>query len=136
LSAKSRAATINPSGMQTDSGARVREGAHIGKTAAPMAAATAARVAWGFGGFLIGAVFWHAIGFWGFLSDVILRTPEPQPGIVAQMAPPLVLPNCTTLVLNRATGETTSVPCADQPPLLEEARVGRQDLALAGPATW
>ncbi len=92
----------------------------------------AAPLAWGFAGFLIGAIFWHVIGFWGFLSEAVLEAPEPQVSVVAREVKPAVPPNCTTLALNRATGETTSVPCADQTPLLEEARMGRHDLALAG----
>jgi hypothetical protein len=88
---------------------------------------------WGFGGFLIGAIFWHAIGFWGFIGEVVLKGPDLHVTTVARAAPPATPANCTTLALNRATGETTSVPCAEQMPLLEEARIGQQDLAFAAP---
>jgi hypothetical protein len=100
-----------------------------------------APIAWGLGGFLIGAIFWHLIGFWGFLSTVVLKGPETavsevvwqQPVMVArqQAIRPATLPNCTVLVLNRSTGLTSGVPCPEHVPMLEEARRGRQDLALA-----
>lgn len=89
-------------------------------------------MAWGLGGFLIGAIFWQAIGFWGVLGEAILKRPEPKVSVVARLALPARLPNCTTLALDRATGRTVSVPCAERVPLLEEARLmGRPDLALA-----
>lgn len=92
----------------------------------------AALLAWGFGGFLIGATFWHFIGFWGFLNEAVLKSPEARVSVVARVVPPTKLPNCTTLALNRATGRTMSVPCAERMPLLEEAGIAsRQDLALA-----
>lgn len=89
-------------------------------------------MAWGFGGFLIGAIFWQVIGFWGVLGEAILKRPEPKVSVVARLALPVRLPNCTTLALDRATGRTVSVPCAERMPLLEEAGlIGRSDLALA-----
>ena len=91
----------------------------------------AAPFIWGFGGFLIGAAFWHLIGFWGFLSTVVLKGPEPQVSVVARQADPAMLRNCTDLALNRSTGQTYAVPCAEQVPVLQEARLGRQDLAYA-----
>lgn len=95
--------------------------------------AHAAPLAWGFGGFLIGAIFWHAIGFWGFLGEVILKSPEPRVSVVARTAPPSSLPNCTALAIDRATGRTRSIPCAETLPLHEEAGLGRQDLAFVEP---
>jgi hypothetical protein len=98
-------------------------------------------IAWGLGGFLIGAVFWHLIGVWGFLGAVVLKEPDAKVSVVIRQQPvaearqeavqPAFLPNCTVLVLDRSTGVTTSVPCPERMPLLEEARYGRQDLALA-----
>jgi hypothetical protein len=97
-----------------------------------------APIAWGLCGFLIGGIFWHHIGVWGFLGAVVLKEPavsvvaRQQPVIVArQRVQPVVLPNCTVLVLDRSTGETSSVSCPDLLPVFEEARRGRQDLALA-----
>lgn len=101
----------------------------------------AAPIAWGLGGFLVGAIFWHVIGFWGFLGTVVLKGPETavsvvtrqQPVVVArqQIVESAILPNCTVLVLDRSTGRTSSVPCPEQLPMLEEARSHRQDLAFA-----
>jgi len=97
-------------------------------------AGRAAIMAWGFGGFLIGAVFWQAIGFWGVLGEAILARHEPKVSVVARVALPAKLPNCTMLALDRATGRTVSVPCPERMPLLEEAGLlGRTDLALAEP---
>jgi len=95
--------------------------------------ARAAPLAWGFGGFLIGAIFWHAIGFWGFLGEVILKGSEPQASVVARTALPASVPNCTALAIDRTTGRTRSIPCAEALHLHEEASVGRQDLAFVEP---
>lgn len=88
---------------------------------------------WGGAGFLIGASFWHVIGVWGVLGTVVLAEPEaPMPAIPdAVMVAMTGLPNCTDLLLDRATGQTRSVPCTETMPMLEEARLGRQDLAFA-----
>ena len=87
---------------------------------------------WGFGGFLIGAIFWQAIGFWGILGEAVVRSLEPKLSAVVRLGSPARLPNCTTLALNRSTGRTSAAPCARQVPLLEEAGLmGRRDLALA-----
>lgn len=98
-------------------------------------------VAWGLGGFVIGAIFWHQIGVWGFLGTVVLKGPETAVSVVSREHPvtvarqrvvePAFLPNCTVLVLNRSSGLTSSVPCPEHLPMLEEARSRRQDLALA-----
>ena len=97
-------------------------------------------IAWGFCGFLIGAIFWHLIGVWGFLGAVVLKVPDPAVSVVARQQPvmvarqravePAALPNCTVLVLDRSTGQTSSVSCPERLPVFEEARRGRQDLAL------
>jgi hypothetical protein len=76
---------------------------------------------WSAGGFLAGALFWHAIGFWQFVSDVVF---DPAPSPTAQMtavAPPsqIALPtiylvdpaNCTALLLDRKTNSTVMQPC-------------------------
>ncbi|MEO8650975.1 MAG: hypothetical protein ABI391_01655 [Hyphomicrobiaceae bacterium] len=100
-----------------------------------------APIAWGLGGFLVGAIFWHLIGFWGFLGTVVLKGPETAVSVVTRQQPvfvvrrlavvPAILPNCTVLVLDRSTGQTSSVPCPEQLPMLEEAQSHRQDLAFA-----
>jgi hypothetical protein len=100
----------------------------------------AATTAWGLSGFLIGAILWHVIGVWGFLGAVVLKAPATPVSVVEQQQPmtvarrpavePAAVPNCTVLVLDRSTGQTTSVSCLEHLPLFEEARRGRQDLAL------
>ena len=99
-----------------------------------------APIAWGLCGFLIGAVFWHLIGVWGFLGAVVLKVQEAPVSVVARQqsvmvvrqpaVEPAALPNCTVLVLDRSTGQTYSISCPEHLPMLEEARRGRQDLAF------
>lgn len=31
--------------------------------------------AWGIGGFLLGIIFWHSLGFWSFVGEVVLKGP-------------------------------------------------------------
>jgi hypothetical protein len=92
-----------------------------------------APVVCGLGGFMIGAALWYLIGVWGFLDTVVLKGTGAPVSVVARqhLVQPATLPNCTVLALNRATGLTSSVPCPEQFPMLEEARSHRQDLALA-----
>lgn len=96
-----------------------------------MFGARATMIGWGFCGFLIGALFWHAIGFWDVIGEEILQRPEAKVSIVARLALPERPPNCTTLALDRSTGRTISVPCSEQMPHLEEASIGRSDLIVA-----
>jgi hypothetical protein len=68
---------------------------------------------WSAGGFLAGALFWHAVGFWRFIA--------PRPEQMAAVAPPsrvslptiyMVEPaNCTALILDRKTNSTVMQPC-------------------------
>lgn len=88
---------------------------------------------WGGGGFIVGAIFWHAIGFWDFMTLVVLgdqesrrRQPDasndwatqvistPTPGR-STLRRPAVATNCTTLVIDRNKGATTGKAC---PPIL------------------
>jgi hypothetical protein len=89
--------------------------------------------AWGLGGFLIGAIFWHAVGFWGVLGAAVLDGPEASAvSVVARPAEVAAgVPNCTVLALNRSTGRTYSVPCPEPMPAFDEARGERQDFAAA-----
>ena len=93
--------------------------------------ARATLIGWGFCGFLIGAIFWEAIGFWCVIGDTILRRPEAKVSIIGRLVLPARARNCTTLALNRSTGRTSSVPCAEPTPLLEEAALGWSDLTVA-----
>ncbi len=106
----------------------------------------ASKLAWCTAGFLIGAAFWHVIGFWSFISYVVLGGPGPQATFAS--ARPLAVasidqvrtsatpatgsrPSCITLALDRATGRTRREPCdATAPPLPHVAASPREDLAL------
>jgi len=93
-------------------------------------------------GFVAGAVFWHLVGFWSFMAEVVLdRTAAAQ----AAVGPPPRLDGvpsvilvkadrCTTLALNRRSNLTVAVPCANDGlalRLLPETAT-RDDLALLG----
>lgn len=83
---------------------------------------------WALCGFLIGAVFWHAVGFWSFLTTVVLNGPE-EIQIVEPQSMPL-LANCTVLVLDRRHGGTRAEPCRSEPLRLEARSTGRADRAV------
>ena len=96
---------------------------------------------WSAGGFLAGAIFWHAIGFWRFLSDVVFD-PAPRSAQMAAIAPPsqVSLPtiymvdpaNCTALILDRKTNSTAMQPCPRNGLALRlEANGERESLAVA-----
>jgi hypothetical protein len=98
---------------------------------------------WAAGGFLGGALFWYAVGFWQFVSDVVL---DPAPSAAAEMtvvaqpseiSPPtiyLVDPaNCTALILDRKTNSTVMKPCPQEGLALRlEASSERESLAVVG----
>lgn len=97
-----------------------------------------AALLWGGSGFLIGAVFWHFIGFWDFMSAVVLGDQEakrraqegggswavrifvphsPARGASAKKGP-AVAATCTSVALDRPSGHTVAKPC---PPILPTA---------------
>jgi hypothetical protein len=98
---------------------------------------------WAAGGFLAGGLFWYAVGFWRFVSDVVL---DPAPSAAAEMtavAPPspvslptiyLVDPaNCTALILDRKTNSTVMKACPQEGLALRlEANSERENLAVVG----
>jgi hypothetical protein len=97
---------------------------------------------WAAAGFLAGAFFWYAVGFWRFVSDVVLA---PAPTAAAEMtavAPPsqisptiyLVDPaNCTALILDRKTNSTVMQPCPQKGLALRlEANSERESLSVVG----
>ncbi|HEX4894666.1 MAG TPA: hypothetical protein VFV47_15425 [Hyphomicrobiaceae bacterium] len=57
-------------------------------------------------GFLLGAVFWHFIGFWGFVREIVYKGP-----VGAQSAVEQTGASCTSLVLDRASGSVRAAPC-------------------------
>jgi hypothetical protein len=106
----------------------------------------AGRLAWWATGFLVGAAFWHLVGFWSFVSYAVLGGPisggygaSARPAAVAStdQAPALYTPasgtraSCIALVLDRTTGQTRPEPCAPATVALPHVEAsGREDLAM------
>lgn len=76
---------------------------------------------WAVIGFLIGATFWHFVGFWSFVSDVVLaehsphraqETSRPLASVSVEDAALALGASCTALALNRRTGHTSAAGCA------------------------
>ncbi|MEZ5852614.1 MAG: hypothetical protein R3D68_18435 [Hyphomicrobiaceae bacterium] len=83
------------------------------------------QLGWGLVGFLVGAVFWHFVGFWGFVRDVVYNSRTTEEHFVEQTGR-----DCVALQLDRATGLVTSVACPSHAPLLNEGILAsRQDIA-------
>ncbi len=74
------------------------------------------RLGWGIMGFLIGAVFWHFIGFWGFVSEIVFVGSSVRDERLVEQTGPL----CTQLVLDRASGQVLDETCPNDTPLLNE----------------
>jgi hypothetical protein len=136
-----RAATIER--QRYGEAARPSDGGFAASAAASIRRGRGLRTAllWSAGGFLAGALFWHAVGFWGFISDVVFD-PAPQPAQMAAVAPPsqVSLPtiymvdpaNCTALILDRKTNSTVMQPCPRNGLALRlEANGERESLAVA-----
>lgn len=109
-----------------------------------------AALIWGGSGFIVGAIFWHAIGFWDFMTAVVLgdqesrrRQPEasnswstqvivtPTPGRSAARRT-VVAGNCISLAIDRSKGETTTKPCPAILPSVPATAAVKAD-RLAGP---
>ena len=105
---------------------------------------------WSVIGFVGGAVFWHFVGFWGFVSDVVLAkepftflpaglqaTHESSPEVRSRWiqvadADTAGTP-CTLLSLDRRTGVTSARPCVgDHAPLPMDSFQGREDRMTVG----
>ncbi|WP_439542100.1 hypothetical protein [Hyphomicrobium sp.] len=99
---------------------------------------------WSVAGFVVGAVFWHFIGFWSFVADVVLAggpaagidkaaRGQPQQQLVRMadaetVASTVVAAACTSLVLDRRTGITSAGAChAGHASLPMDAMEGRED---------
>jgi len=102
-------------------------------------------LAWGGLGFVTGAIFWHAVGFWTFLSDVVLKAPDTAAkaaltsGAAVAARSKTNLPtiymvepaNCTALALDRQSNRTILQPCpANGLALRLDPQGGREDLAI------
>ncbi len=88
---------------------------------------------WGLLGFAIGVAFWHFVGFWNFMEDAVLRTPNPQQSQLSasvlqrqnhaqntqtnsnNVAIPIPVTEnlnaCMTLVMDRNSRQTFAVQC-------------------------
>lgn len=74
-------------------------------------------------GFVIGAVFWHFIGFWGFVSNVVFNgRVQVEERYVEQAGS-----RCIELVFDRKTGVTRGQPCAVDAPMLDERSLTAKD---------
>lgn len=106
---------------------------------------------WSVIGFLLGAVFWHFVGFWSFVSEVVLAghsAEQPRPAASQFVTTsetsagshdvPLAVA-CTALVLDRRTGATSAGGCArDFAPAAGYAAKQREDRASVaeGNGAW
>jgi hypothetical protein len=82
-----------------------------------------ATLSWGALGFISGAIFWHVIGFWTFVSDAVLDRAPPatahlaSAAIAADRDDSVALiyhvdpANCTGLELDRRSNVTAISPC-------------------------
>ena len=70
-------------------------------------------VGWGLGGFLLGAICWHLIGFWDFVGDVVLSGPQ-NTTIVERSVTHAAKPRVLSYVKKRATSASveTSRNCS------------------------
>lgn len=97
---------------------------------------------WATVGFVCGAVFWHAVGFWTFMSRLMFDgeavaaqvVQDPGASIETGSLPTIVHidpARCTSLELNRTFNRTAERPCPhDGLALRHEADTQRGDLAL------
>lgn len=100
-----------------------------------------AALLWGALGFFAGAIFWHAVGFWTFVSEVVLNRGDGAVFARAAAAQPelpviyLVDPaSCTALELDRTANRTAVRPCPREGLALRlEASGDREDLAVLTP---
>lgn len=94
-----------------------------------VAASRRSYLAWGLLGFLLGAVFWHVVGFWDFLGGIVYKrqqeatiiervltmnfaeAEEDRPLVERERQAHQMAQNCTTLVFDRVAGSTTARPC-------------------------
>jgi hypothetical protein len=96
-------------------------------------------------GFVCGAVFWHAVGFWNFVGDIAFNpdgdstahSPAQQDDFIVTGSLPSVYrvdpASCTSLELDRQSNRTVVRPCpGDGLALRLDAGNDREDLALAG----
>jgi hypothetical protein len=96
-------------------------------------------ILWGALGFFSGAIFWHAVGFWTFVSGAILNrggdvafarevaAAQPELPVIYLIDPA----SCTALELDRTANRTAVRPCPREGLALRlEASGDREDLAV------
>lgn len=103
---------------------------------------------WATIGFVSGAVFWHAIGFWSFMSELVLNS---KPATTVQdlslvgadfetgSLPDVYHVNpqhCISLVLNREANYTAAQPCPREGIALRlDVESSREDIAVIADAS-
>ncbi len=106
---------------------------------------TRTAIVWGSLGFLTGALFWHAMGFWTFVSNVVWNANAPRGGgttiaraiaatidEAAQGAGTVRLDpgTCTSVALDRLTNSIVVHPCPSNELVLRlDSQGHREDLA-------
>ena len=102
---------------------------------------------WATIGFVSGAVFWHAVGFWTFMSELVLNGREASASQDLPLAGADIetgsLPriyhvnpqNCVSLVLDRGTNYTAARPCPREGMALRlDTESEREDIAVIADA--
>jgi len=147
-----RAAAINRRQSSTPGIGSIRPGKLVVRHIAPpkRRGGVGPAIVWTGVGFIAGAIFWHAVGFWTFVSSVVLNGPA-EPGKVALAEsraavtsdrPPNAFPtiyridpaNCTALVLDRLSNRTEVHPCPENGLALRlQPDSNREDAAVTAP---
>jgi hypothetical protein len=84
------------------------------------ASAVAAGVPWGAAGFVLGALFWIGLGTLSWDDGAVSwQFPSLEPHSTG----------CTSLAIDRRTGDTTAEPCRNSVPLPEVIASARSELA-------
>ncbi len=124
-----------------------------GDTGAPVAVlhprSAGRSVAYGVLGFVLGAVFWHLVGFWDFIGHIMFKgTVATEQGLAGTLQPiklrervsgvdtmaiMLSAQTCTSLQLDRTSGETRSEPCGNETASVRSLKPARrEDLWVVG----
>jgi hypothetical protein len=106
---------------------------------------------WGGLGFLAGAVFWHAVGFWTFVSDAVFNGSHDggrgmsflmgMAGGQSDITLPTIFlvdpASCTALALDRGSNSTSVRPCPKEGLALRLEPPGkREDLTIPTPHSF
>lgn len=153
---EARAATLDDESVAAAPDLSLREDARRAPEPRPPSnTRSLAPFVWGGAGFIAGILAWHLVGFWTFVSDVVLND-HPAP-LQASSDRPLSSPasgkagatlalsrapatepadtkHCVTLAIDRSAGATTPVPCEGSSAALRDAGFRhRTDRAAAKP---